>query len=155
MWEENTEKVVRMMREKETLNRQGFKLTEQRQWILNLLKSEKKHLNAVEIYTALHQKKQSISMATVYRTLDLLVQLNLARKVSVANRPSVFEFDSDTSEDIEHYHLVCRECGRVIDVRPPELSKLLEMEEILTKQHHFKITNLHITYSGSCVRCKK
>lgn len=137
------------------LNRRGYKLTEQRQGVLNLLKSEKRHLNAIDIHSALRRKKQNVSLATVYRTLDLLARLHLVKKVNVSNKPSVFEFDAYKGKNREHVHLVCRECGRVIDVRSPELSNLEKIEEALSKRHHFQITNLQITLSGSCARCKE
>lgn len=155
VWWKSRENVVRMTQEKDMLNRQGYKLTEQRQWVLNLLKSERRHWNALDIHTALQRKKQQVSLATIYRTLDLLVKLNLARKVNVVNRPSVFESNGNRVENREHFHLVCRECGRVIDVRPSGLSVLLEMEKALRKQHHFEITNLQITFSGSCASCEE
>ncbi len=136
-------------------NRQGYKLTEQRQSIVNILKSEKRHWNAIDIHASLLRRKKQVSLATIYRTLDLLVQLDIARKVNVADRPSVFEFDGCNVEQKKHLHLVCRECGRVIDIQPSELSVLVEMEEALTKQHHFRISNVQITFSGSCAECSE
>jgi Fe2+ or Zn2+ uptake regulation protein len=146
---------ISTIQERNILNRRGYKLTEQRQWVLNLLKSEKRHLNAIDIHNALRRKKQHVSLATVYRTLDLLGRLNLVKKVNVGDKPSVFEFDGYNDKKREHVHLVCRECGRVIDIQPPELPKLLEIEHTLTEQYHFRITNIQISFSGSCARCKE
>ena len=141
--------------EKRVLNRRGFKLTEQRHWILDLLKSERRHLNAIDIHNALRRKKQHVSLATVYRTLDLLARLNLLKKVNVGDKPSVFEFDGHKGKNREHVHLICSECGRVIDVRSPQLSNLIKIEEALSKRYHFEITNLQITFSGLCAGCKR
>ena len=82
-----------MYPEKDSFNCRGYKLTEQRQRIIDVLKSEKRHLNARDIYSALHQRQPSVSLATVYRTLAILTKLNLVKKVNVAYKPSVFEFD--------------------------------------------------------------
>jgi Fur family ferric uptake transcriptional regulator len=139
--------------EKNMLNRRGYKLTEQRQGVLNLLKSEKRHLNAIDIHNELRRKKQHVSLATVYRTLNLLARLNLVKKVNVGHKPSVFEFDGYTRKNREHVHLVCGECGRVIDIVHPELSKLLEIEHTLSEQYHFMIANIQISFIGSCADC--
>ena len=151
----NTEKVVSILSENERLNRRGYKLTEQRQWIVNLLKSEKRHLNAIEIHTALYQKERRVSLATVYRTLDLLVRLGLARKVNVDNRPAVFELDGERDKNREHVHLVCEECGRILDVRLPGVFNLAKTEQTLAELYYFEITNIQITISGLCINCKK
>jgi Fur family ferric uptake transcriptional regulator len=101
----------------------------------------------------LRRRNQHVSLATVYRTLDLLDRLHLVKKVNVGNKPSVFEFDGYTSKNRKHVHLVCRECGRVTDVQSPELSKLFEIEHTLTEQYHFTITNIQISFIGTCARC--
>ena len=146
---------LKTMNEKVILNRSGYRSTGQRLSVLNVLKSEKGHLNALDVHTALRRKRRRVSLATVYRTLDLLVRLNLAKKVNVAKGPSVFEFDGQQDANGEHVHLVCRECGQVIDARPPGLSQLLKMKEFLAKKYDFEITHVQITFSGSCVGCKE
>ncbi|RKY79503.1 transcriptional repressor [candidate division KSB1 bacterium] len=150
----------KMVTEEKVLRGQGYRLTDQRRRIIDLLKSEKRHLNAEDIHALLHQNsKQRVSLATVYRTLELLTRLSLVKKVEVSGKPTVFELNTDTSVQ-SHCHLVCRQCGRVVDVPISSLMKISsieELEEYLLRHYYFDldISDHQIVFFGMCETCKE
>jgi len=134
---------VNLLQERDLLHRRGYKLTEQRCRVLGLLKSERKHLKAIDIHQVLRQKKHRISLATVYRTLDLLDRMHLVRKVEMGNKPSIFEFDGETDKKKEHLHLICRNCGRVIDIWSHQLLPLTDFHEQLVLHNWLYHSSMH------------
>ena len=112
-------------------------------------------MNTIDIHHALQRKEQPISLATVYRTSDFLARLNLLKKVNVRDKSSLFEFDGYKYKNREHVYLIWKHCARVIDTCPPKIPKLLAIERNLTEQHYSTITNIQISFSGSCVSCNK
>lgn len=149
-----TERLVMFFEEKQTLTQRGYKLTEQRQRILDVLKSGKGHMNAVDVHLALRSQKRQVSLATVYRTLSILTKLDLVRRVDVANMPSAFEYNSSPHENREHCHLVCENCGRIIDANLPASGDITEVESKLARKFKFSIYHCQLNFSGLCPDCQ-
>jgi Fur family ferric uptake transcriptional regulator/Fur family peroxide stress response transcriptional regulator len=93
------------------LRARGQRVTSQRVVILRELRLRGRHASAEEIFQAVHHDLPGTSIPTVYATLDLLVELGLARKLDVGVGMSLYDPGLEP-----HEHVVCRRCGRVDDV---------------------------------------
>ena len=135
----------------------GYRLTVPRHAILNILSTEKGHLSAEDIYLGVHKIYPSVGLTTVYRTLDLLTQIGLVYKFDFGDGCSRYELSAGPNTK-HHHHLICSNCGRVIDYEEliNEESKLLKKtEEALSKKYKFKINGKQIQFSGLCDKCQK
>ena len=93
------------------LREKGFKVTPQRLAIYNMLASTQSHPNAEMIFNELQALYPTMSLATVYKTMEILKEIGLV-KVLNAGEDS-FRYDADTSD---HPHVRCMSCGQVEDV---------------------------------------
>lgn len=133
----------------------GYKLTVPRQAILDVLAGNAKHPSADEIYLEVHKKYPLIGLATVYRTLDLLVELGMIFKFDFGDGKARYELH-DGHED-HHHHLVCRKCKRIINYTEfieDELELLRKTESGLSQKYDFKIDSHIIQFYGLCSACK-
>jgi len=103
------------------------------------------HPTAEDLYAIVKNRLPQISLATVYRNLDILSEAGEVLKLEMAGKQR--RFDGDTSF---HYHLRCSECGAVEDVVLPEME---EIQEKLNRIPGGKITNARIEFEGLCDRC--
>jgi len=94
----------------EGLKSKGYKLTEQRRRIIDVIRRENRRLSAREIHTLLQQKHLKISLDTVYRNLRLLAGLGLIDQISL-HSGAVFEINAEMEH---HHHLVCVDCEKVV-----------------------------------------
>lgn len=129
----------------------GFKLTPQRQVIVKvLLEHHKEHLSAEEIYIELLRASFSFGLATVYRTLDILTDLNLLTRVSFED--GVARYDLRTKDKNHfHHHLVCTKCGKTIEIHEDLLS---DVEQLVLRNYHFKVSDHRLTFLGLCQDCQ-
>ncbi len=138
------------------LRRQGARWTVPRRAILELLSRTSKHLSAKEVYGSLHRTNPGLGLTTVYRTLDLLVRMGLLNKLSFGSGESRYEFRS-TDEETHHHHLICMQCGKIIDYTDfvdEEQELVKKIEDSLAKKHGFKINDHHIEFLGLCPECR-
>jgi len=126
----------------------GRPVTAQRQLLLSLLKNAGGHISAKELYKQASRKNDSISLATVYRTLQLFKELGLVEERRLGQVYCRYEVKSS----IEHQHLVCRSCGRVIEFESPLIRKLVEA---LKQEHGFNLTKVDLYMEGYCQDCAK
>lgn len=99
----------------EKLKAKGIILTHQRLAIFSFLRDHPdNHPTASEIYRHLRQDYPTLSLATVYSTLELLRNEGQIRELSIRGHPSCYDM-----ADRPHYHLLCRQCGRIVDVDIP------------------------------------
>lgn len=134
----------------------GYRLTMPRQAILDVLSKSKKHLSAEDIYMAVHRTYPGVALATVYRTLELLTQMDLVFKFDFGDGRSRYELAQGPNTN-HHHHLVCRGCGRIIDYSElvDEETKILkQIEQTLSKKYNFKINSHQIHFLGLCDKCK-
>ncbi len=138
------------------MNMQGYKLTQQRKMVLDIFKNRTGHYTAWEIYEILRKKKTNISLATVYRTLEILTEMGFLDRVDIPNSPSRYEYiGEDGSAKPHHHHLVCLGCGKVIDFESDLMPVIQKLQSDLEKQFHFVITDHHIRFEGYCEDCAK
>lgn len=96
------------------LDQAGWRFTRQRAAVYDYLRSQDSHPTAEEVYRAVRQGLPNISLATVYKALEALVDSHLAAKLANADGPARFDCRCDA-----HYHLRCTETGQVRDLEIP------------------------------------
>ena len=120
--------------------------TYQRRVILEELSKVKTHPTADEVYEMARKRLPNISIATVYRNLDLMSKNNSIYKLDIAGRKK--RFDADISR---HYHLRCSECGAVCDI---QLSELKDIEKRLKSLKGVEgIADFNLEFKGKCQNC--
>ena len=133
----------------------GCRITVPRQAILDLLSSSSKHLSAEDIYLSVHKTCPGIGLTTVYRTLELLEQMELIHKFDFGDGRSRYEL-IEGPKSTHHHHLICTGCGRVIDYSDfieEELKLVKQVEDALSKKHNFKINTHKVHFYGLCSKC--
>jgi Fur family ferric uptake transcriptional regulator len=136
----------------------GYRLTIPRGAILDVLSQTSEHLSAEDIYRTVHKTCPGVGLTTVYRTLDLLVQMGLVSKFDFGDGKGRFELAQGPKGERHHHHLVCRTCGRVIDYTDfidEEKELLGRIEKGLSEKFNFKITNHLIQFYGLCGSCRE
>lgn len=128
------------------LRRRGFRLTPQRELIVQALAHSDQHLTAEQIFDRVRTHTQTVNIATVYRTLDMLVQQGIAARVSLQDGQGVYTAASHGP----HIHLLCRRCGAVIEAAPELIAPLAES---LRLQYGFCADHLHLSLTGLCRSC--
>lgn len=124
-----------------------LKYSRQRESIKTSLMNRHDHPTADTLYMSMREEFPNISLGTVYRNLNLLVELGEIRKLSCTEGAD--RFDADTNP---HYHFVCRQCGEVLDLS----MDTLEAMNRAAQEHCPGVIDSHITYFyGSCENCFK
>lgn len=121
------------------------RMTNQRIKILEYLKGVRTHPNAEAVYNAVRKDLPAISLATVYRNLNLLAEQGEILKLEVNGE---YRFDADICY---HQHCVCRKCGNIIDVAQKEISQYA-LNKLKVKD--FAPECVHIVFDGVCSACK-
>jgi Fur family transcriptional regulator, peroxide stress response regulator len=122
----------------------GLKLTPQRLAILQHLDGNKMHPSAEEIYTQVSKKFPTMSLATVYNTLEALRQKGKVQELTID--PDKKRFDPDIEP---HHHLICTGCRRVVDVHVD-----YSLSVPAGERRDFEITGNHIEFYGLCPACR-
>ncbi len=131
----------------ENLRQKGYRVTPQREMIIQAIAHSDSHMTAEDIFSEVQQRTQAINLATIYRTLDMLVDEGLATRVDLGDGKIVYA----TVEHGPHIHLVCRGCGYVFNADPQLLASI---EEQLQTQYNFTPDLNHISIFGICPDCK-
>jgi len=126
----------------------GRTVTSQRKLLLGLIKKAGGHLSAKELYKQAIRKNESISLATVYRTLQLFKELGLVEERRLGQMYCHYEL----KESAEHHHLVCKSCGKVIAFDSPLFNKLAEE---LKGDYGFILKKIEVYMEGYCKDCAK
>lgn len=128
------------------LSDNGYRITPQRRIILEVFAASKQHLTAEEAAGKVKLIEPSISLATVYRNINLLLKLGLLSKLDLHNKPPSYEFFQG-----HNHHLVCRQCGKAVKLglcpMQGEILKTVEESGFEVDFHHFEIM-------GYCKDCK-
>jgi len=130
-----------------TLRSRGFRITPQREMIIEAIAHQGDHINAEEVFTLVQQHTRSVNIATVYRTLDLLVEQGLASRIDLGEGRVMYA----TSQHGPHIHLVCRQCGCIIDADQEILSSIKNQ---LKRDYQFAADLQHISILGLCNSCQ-
>ena len=130
------------------LRTKGLSLTQERKTILNAVFSKAGHFEAEELLFSLRKRRRRVSRATVYRTLDLLVDAGLVGKSEMWEKHSHYEH---IFGHWHHDHLVCIKCGRVIEFENKKIEKL---QKGIAKENDFQILRHSLEVYGYCNKCK-
>lgn len=131
------------------LKKAGLKVTLPRIKILKLLETSKiKHISAEEIYKSLVAQNDDVGLATVYRVLAQFEEAGLITRHRFDGEHSVFELH----EDVHHDHLVCVDCGHVIEFVDENIEA---RQQTIAKKHNFELTNHALTLYGICGNCQE
>lgn len=129
------------------LREHGYKLTPQRRAILKVIASSSDHLTPEAIYEKACLNNPNIGLVTVYRTLELLRELNLVCRVHAVDGCHSYMMRRPTEH---HHHLVCSQCGKVVDFTGCSLA---DLEQRLLQETKFDINGHLLEFYGLCPDC--
>jgi Fur family transcriptional regulator, ferric uptake regulator len=133
---------------RETLRKAGYRLTPQRVAVWEAVRRGGRHRTADEIAAEVQRTLPEVNVSTVYRTLELLVGLELVQETRLSGAAGYYE----VALAPVHHHLVCERCGAVghfgDDLLEPLRSELLE-------SHGFRVDGVHTTVFGLCSDCQR
>ena len=132
----------------ETLRQRGYRLTPQRAVIIRALAHTAGHSTVEGIYAQTREHSPFINIATVYRTLDMLVEEGLACRSDLRDGQAVYT----SAQHGPHIHLVCRQCGGMLDAGHELVAPLIDE---LRAHYGFEADALHISIPGLCQACRK
>ena len=130
------------------LKKLGYRLTPQRLMIVSAIENSPDHISAEEIYSQVVDKYPNVNISTIYRTLELLEQLGLVTETDLGGGKVRYH----PADKGHHHHLVCQECGAIIDLNESLLSPL---KEALLREYNFIADLRHLGIFGRCVKCRK
>jgi len=128
------------------LTKQGYRLTPQRLMILSAIEESDSHISAEEIHARIVARYPNVNISTVYRTLELLKRLGLVTETDLGEGRVRYH----PAEKGHHHHLVCQECGAIIDL---DESLLTPLKSALLQEYEFVADLKHLAILGRCVNC--
>lgn len=132
----------------EALRQKGYRITPQREMIIQTVAHSPHHITAEEVAEQLRVHTSAINIATVYRTLDLLWQEGFACRNDLSEGKIVYA----TFQHGPHIHLVCRKCNKVIDA---DIGILNSLGEDLDQKYKFHSDLDHFSIFGVCSDCQE
>ncbi|HHH37652.1 MAG TPA: transcriptional repressor [Epsilonproteobacteria bacterium] len=128
------------------LNQSGLKATNQRLGILEVLR-ERGHSAIDDIYQRVKKHHPTISLATVYKNIEVMVERGVLLEVPIAGRKSQYEIKKR-----DHIHLICLECGSVMD----EMIEAIPQERLaqVAQRDDFLLSSSQINLYGICHNCQ-
>lgn len=122
----------------------NLKVTPQRVAIVEEL-YKNGHMNIDDLYKNLLEKFPSISLATIYKNINAMVEKIFLNEVKIPEAKSVYELVKE-----EHSHLVCSSCGSVEDI----MFDTSILSETISTESNFKVENTEVIFSGLCKDCQ-
>ncbi|MBU8908851.1 peroxide-responsive transcriptional repressor PerR [Desertibacillus haloalkaliphilus] len=131
----------------DSLKSTRVRMTPQRHAILEYLFESMTHPTADDIYKALEGKFPNMSVATVYNNLRVFKEVGLVKELTYGDASS--RFDCVTTD---HYHVICQECGKIVDFHYPGLDEVETLAEHVTG---FKVKSHRMEIYGVCPECSE
>ncbi len=133
------------------LHQDGKRLTPQRRKVLDLFEriGPGRHLSAEDVHQKLVQSKSKVSLATIYRTLRLLVEMGFIHELELSEGGHRFELASHDHPD--HHHLVCVRCGRTEEF---ESESVLKAGLVAAESIGFKLLESTLNVRAICPNCQ-
>ena len=150
MEQKNTEELL-----KERLREKGLKVTHQRLLVLSVLEQNSgRHMTAEDIYELVSEDYPEIGLATVYRTLQLLWDMQLVDRLNLDDGCVWYEIGHLLRGDARHnhHHLICRSCHKVI---PFDGDLLDDLERHIEESVGFHVLDHELKFYGLCRECMK
>ena len=133
------------------LRDEGYRVTPQRRAILELFERRDDHLTAQGIFEQLEDRMQSLSLATVYNTLELFENTGLLQRVNAQDGQTFYDPNLDP-----HHHAVCKECGELFDleIASESIRTLARSSNALFRGEAFEVDEVEVWIRGRCATCR-
>jgi Fur family ferric uptake transcriptional regulator len=132
------------------LGSKRLRLTSQRRAIINCVFDTPEHFTAEQLLVWARARDKSVSRATVYRSLLLLTESGFVREVNFGTDQKYY--DSNYADRPSHSHLICEDCGQIIEF---DSEKLLQLESEISRQLGFEVKTHRLQLTGSCEEYRK
>lgn len=144
----NQDQFTAMLRDK------GLKVTKQRTLVLGTMATRpEEHLTAEEIYNLTKENCPEIGLATIYRTIQVLLDMHIIHKVNLDDKMARYELPLQSEENHHHHHhALCMECGNVHSFKNDLLDNL---EQAVYDTMGFYVINHEVKLYGLCKECYK
>src|SRR6267142_5003506 len=130
------------------IQKEGLKRTAQRDLILDVFLRTEGHVSGEDLYRLVREQDASVGQTTVYRTLRLLTEAGLAREVRFGDGRAHYEHNYKHQH---HDHMICSECGKIIEFYSPELEAI---QDAMAAKHKFELTEHLLRMIGVCSDCR-
>jgi len=110
------------------------------------LQNTETHPTASWVYDELKKEFNNLSMGTVYRNINILLDQNLIQKIEAGSSFDRFDGNTDT-----HYHFICRNCGCIDDL---SLEKQAELDELVRQKTGYQVDSHRLDFYGLCPECQ-
>jgi len=127
------------------VRRKGLRRTQQREFIVKSAFSKDEHFTAEELFDRVRKTNTNISRATVYRTLSLLVEADVLREIDLGDNQTTY--DPNFLDKPSHNHLVCIDCGRVVEFEDAHIDLL---NDCVTRRLGFKPVRQSLKIEANC-----
>jgi Fur family transcriptional regulator, ferric uptake regulator len=130
---------------KAELNAKGWRMTPQREVILNTFKHlpEGEHLSAEDLYYRLQAQGENISLSTIYRTVKLMARMGILRELELTEDHKHYEINQPRPH--HHHHLVCVKTNRVIEFKNDQI---MNISQKVADKYGFKVLDCQLTIIG-------
>lgn len=123
-----------------------LKLTRQRKIILEELQNVKSHPTADELFIMVRSRLPKVSLATVYRNLEIMSECGIIRKLESSGRQKRFDGTAEL-----HNHIRCVECGRVDDL---DITPVKQLDDISSPENGYQVLGYCLEFYGICRQCQ-
>lgn len=134
---------------REYLRTKGKRLTTERETIVREIFADHEHFDPEQLIVRMKGVEKSASRASVYRTLTLLEEAGLIRKVARANDREVYEHDYGYPQ---HDHLICKKCGDLIEFHNDEIAQIIAR---IATERGFRMSGHRLEVHGTCEACSR
>jgi Fur family ferric uptake transcriptional regulator len=142
--EDKTESLLQSLRER------GYRITPQRELIIRIFQDAgDKHLSAEDVYEVLKDKSEQISLATTYRTLRMLVDMNILRELDFAETHKHYELIDENEPP--HHHIICLNCNKTIEFEDEGIN---EMGRKIAEKYGVEVVDMQFQVFGNCLHEK-
>lgn len=137
-----------MQLEHDLLRAAQLKVTPQRTAILQLLKESREHPGVEKVHKMILKRYPSVSLATIYKTLELFKEKGLIQEVAASSRQVGYD-----GQPHFHPHLVCKSCKEIKDMSPGEIPE--EYEKEAAEKHGYQVSSKQLFLYGLCSECQE
>ncbi len=131
------------------LKEKGYRMTNQRLTVLKAAAAMPGHFTAEELHRELN--RSDIGIATVYRTVQLLLEMGYLKQAHISGQSNVYEYSQDDDSGHSHAHMQCTGCGAVLELREDMMDGI---ESAVLEQYGFLVSDHYITLTGLCAGCR-
>ena len=126
-----------------------YKVTTERIEILKEVCGARGHFDADDLLIKMKKKHRKVSRATIYRTLELLVEMNFLNRERLGGEQYLYEC---IAEGETHYHCICNKCGQIVEFTDEKIQNFLDKK---SRELNFNHKHHNLKVFGTCQRCTK